>query len=139
MIKRPWLQKALTLLAGPTVAFAFLDFVRPLLSFNSHRGADALAVGSAICFRFGFVAIYTGTVSAPRGRGRSLYTMAVRKDDDRLAFWMGVGLYLCVGAALLFVGGQRPSSTAADSAVVDPQRPVVKDRLGRDPTVQSVR
>jgi hypothetical protein len=55
-----------------------------------------------ICFGFGLVGIFTGTVSAPRPRGRSPVTVPVVKDEHPLLFWMNVGLYLGGGLALLY-------------------------------------
>jgi hypothetical protein len=81
---------------------AVLTYISSPRALERHHVAGALAVASLICFAFGLVGIYTGTVSAPRPRGRIPDTVPVLKDEHPLLFWMNVGLYLGIGLALLY-------------------------------------
>lgn len=99
---RPWLHRTLSITIYIVAVVAVLSYVRSPLAFERHHIGGALGVGSLICFGFGAVGIYTGTVSSPRPRGRSLYAVPVRKDDDPLGFWISVGVYLGGGVAFLY-------------------------------------
>ncbi len=102
MQMRPWVRRTLASTLGIVAVVVVLSYVSSPLALERHHLAGALVVGSLICFGFGLVGIYTGKVSAPRPRGRSLYTFPVLKEYDPLGFWMTVGLYFGVGLVLLY-------------------------------------
>jgi hypothetical protein len=99
---RPWLHRALTATVFIVAVGAIFAYINSPLALERHHIAAALAVASLICFGFALVGVHTGRVSAPRPRGRSVYTVPVLKDEYPLLFWMNIGLYLGAGLTLLY-------------------------------------
>lgn len=98
----PLVRRILTAILLIVIVVSVLSYASSPLALERHHVAGALAVASLICVGFALVGIYTGNVSAPRGRGRSLYTVLILREEDPLGFWVHVGLYLGAGLALLY-------------------------------------
>ena len=102
MQMKPWLRRTLAATIYIVVVGAVVTYISSPRALERHHVGGALVVASLISFGFGLVGIYTGTVSAPRPRGRSPDTVPVLKAEHPLLFWLNVGLYLGIGLILLY-------------------------------------
>lgn len=101
MHMKPWMRQVLSVTIAVVAIVGVFSYVSSPQAMAPRHLAAAFGVASLICFGFGFVGLFTGTVDAPGPGGRSPRAVPVRRDENPLMFWLSIVLYIGGGMAFL--------------------------------------